>query len=404
MLTRRFPKFSTKNSWFSIILIVNTFVWLLCTSAVLDQIIQTANFSEQEVYIIWTTNFFGAAISIVLGAYIASKFRQRKHFLLAWIFFGIFGSLVPWFVTVTSIGGTLTVSILFSISFGLGLPAAMAEFSDNTNVESRAKLGGLTWLLIMVSGVLVASLISENLMINSLIVACWRGFGLTAFLFSKSIEREKKVAVSFMSVLRERSVALYVIPWTMFSLVNYLSAPVGVNFYGEEFVSFSMFIGNLFTGIFAIVGGLLSDVIGRKRITILGFIMLGLGYAILGIYPQSISCWYFYVIVDGIAWGIFYVIFFFTVWGDLAYGKSSEKYYALGSLPYLLSSYLRLVFGPFIANNVSAYAIFSFAAFFLFLAVVPLMYAPETLPEQKIRDRELREYIEKAKKIKEKHV
>jgi F0F1-type ATP synthase membrane subunit b/b' len=46
---------------------------------------------------------------------------------------------------------------------------------------------------------------------------------------------------------------------------------------------------------------------------------------------------------------------------------------------------------------------FSLAAFFLFLAVVPLMYAPETLPEKKVRERELRDYLEKAKKTKEKY-
>ena len=50
----------------------------------------------------------------------------------------------------------------------------------------------------------------------------------------------------------------------------------------------------------------------------------------------------------------------------------------------------------------SAYTAFSLAAFFLFLAVVPLMYAPETLPEKKMKERQLKQYIEKAKKIKEK--
>jgi hypothetical protein len=46
---------------------------------------------------------------------------------------------------------------------------------------------------------------------------------------------------------------------------------------------------------------------------------------------------------------------------------------------------------------------FSFASFFLFLAVLPLIYAPETLPEREIRRRELRDYIRKAKKMVEKY-
>jgi hypothetical protein len=32
-----------------------------------------------------------------------------------------------------------------------------------------------------------------------------------------------------------------------------------------------------------------------------------------------------------------------------------------------------------------------------------LLYAPETLPEKKIRERELKQYIENAKKVKEKY-
>ena len=54
-------------------------------------------------------------------------------------------------------------------------------------------------------------------------------------------------------------------------------------------------------------------------------------------------------------------------------------------------------------GDVSKAAVFSFASFFLFLAVLPLMYAPETLPEKNIRDRELKIYVEKAQQIREKY-
>ena len=42
--------------------------------------------------------------------------------------------------------------------------------------------------------------------------------------------------------------------------------------------------------------------------------------------------------------------------------------------------------------------VFSFAAFFLFAATLPLFYAPETLPEKVMKDRDLKSYIENAKK------
>jgi hypothetical protein len=64
---------------------------------------------------------------------------------------------------------------------------------------------------------------------------------------------------------------------------------------------------------------------------------------------------------------------------------------------------MQVTVASFIADAIAPAAVFSLAAFFLFLAVMPLMYAPETLPEKKIQERELRVYLEKAKKVKQKY-
>jgi MFS family permease len=176
---------------------------------------------------------------------------------------------------------------------------------------------------------------------------------------------------------------------------------IGTEIYGENYYTFILF-ENVLVGVFAIVGGFICDTVGRKRLSITGFVILGLGYAILGVFPLNTLSWYIYFVIDGVAWGMLYVVFLFTVWGDLSFDKPSEKYYALASLPYILSNFLRFTFGPIIAAALSVYAIFSFAAFFLFLAVIPLMFAPETLPEKTLRERELRSYIEKAKRVREK--
>ena len=52
---------------------------------------------------------------------------------------------------------------------------------------------------------------------------------------------------------------------------------------------------------------------------------------------------------------------------------------------------------------ISMYAAFPLPRFFYLLLLCPVIYGPESLPEKKIRERELRGYIEKAKKIKEKY-
>lgn len=75
-------------------------------------------------------------------------------------------------------------------------------------------------------------------------------------------------------------------------------------------------------------------------------------------------------------------------------------YYAIGGIPYFLTPLIRVIIAPFVM--LPAYFAFSLASFFLFVAVLPLLYAPETLPEKKIELRQLRKYVEKAKEVREK--
>jgi MFS family permease len=383
----------------SIIIISNAFIWYSFAFGILKNII------NQTSLVIWSIHFVAAVFSAIVGAAITDKIHKKTTFLAFWMVFGIISSLILMLVDATGSLGVFVISFLFGISFGLGLPASMSYFADCTSVENRAKLGGLILLVDGLGALLLGIAVVDDIVLQALTLAIWRGTGLIVFLMlnPSQVITERRKGVSFRSILRQRPFILYIVPWIMFSLVNYLSLPVQFDILGTTLVNSLGMIENALYGVFAIVGGFLSDIIGRKRITIFGFVLLGLGYAILGINPENLLSWYFYTFVDGVAWGIFSVIFIITVWGDLSYRASSDKYYALGGLPFFVSNFLRLMIGSYIAETVSAYAIFSLTAFFLFLAVIPLMYAPETLPEKKIKERELKKYVEKAKKIKEKY-
>jgi len=397
MLDKKFGV-TARSALANIVLISNAFIWYSFAFSILKNII------SETALVTWGVHFVGATFSAIFGAMLNGKIQRRRTFLVFWMAFGVLSSLVLVFVNSTSTLGVLAISLLFGVSFGFGLPAGMAYFADCTVVENRAKLGGMILFVDGLGAFLLGITAVDDIILQALTLAIWRGSGLMIFLLINPSQEivEKRRNVSFRSILNQRSFILYFIPWIMFSLVNYLSEPV-FNILDPDLVRLLMTIESALLGVFAIVGGFLSDIVGRKRITITGFILLGLGYAILGIYPENLLSWYFYTLVDGIAWGIFSVIFIITIWGDLSYGASSDKYYALGGLPFFVSNFLRLMIGSYIAETVSANAIFSLTAFFLFLAVLPLMYAPETLPEKKIRERELRQYVEKAKKIKEKH-
>ena len=130
--------------------------------------------------------------------------------------------------------------------------------------------------------------------------------------------------------------------------------------------------------------------------------MLGIEYAAMSTFLHSVLTAYVFMILDGITWGLLFSVFFMSLWGDLGQYHVKEKYYVLGGLPYLLANFLYILIKPQVSIIESSLA-FTYASFFLFLAILPLIYAPETLPEKKIKERELKMYLENAEKIKNKY-
>ena len=166
-----------------------------------------------------------------------------------------------------------------------------------------------------------------------------------------------------------------------------------------------MLIETVLAGASAIICGFLADKKGRKRLALVGFVLLGVGYASLGLFNGNYFAAWFYVCVDGVAWGAFSMLFLVTIWGDIAQEKSSEKYYFLGVLPYLFSRLAVGLTGAYIVDYVQEVTVFSFAAFFLFVAVLPLVYAPETLPDKILKNLDLNSYVNKAlEKVKKSNV
>jgi MFS family permease len=256
-------------------------------------------------------------------------------------------------------------------------------------------------------GIFLIGLVTNTLGFTESVLAfaLWRGIGLVVFLAFKTgkTKTEQIPDVDYKSVISKKSFILYIIPWIMFSLVNFFGYSLQQYYWGVE-VSTSITVAEFGIGsMVVLISGYFADIVGRKRLIILGYVVLGVGFAMLSILPTGQISIIIFTVLDGIAWGIFALIFFIVVWGDLAENKAKDKYYLLGELPFLISSYISVVVAPYV-DVISISAAFSLASFFLFLAVVPLMYAPETLPEKRIRERELKQYIEKAKRIREKSI
>jgi MFS family permease len=407
LLTAKFgavKKAITRDTLGNIVLVTNAFVWYYFALDFLMNALKAASPNNSTTILIWTLHFGGIIISAIIGSLIIDRLKHRNRFLIAWMILGVLVSIAAITINITSISNILVLAPLLGVSLGIGMPCCMGYFTESIEIENRGRIGGIILLLSFVGIVALGATSSGDIGIQKLLLLSWRLLGLVLFVLLVPMKKaiEKATAPAYKSLLTQRSFILYVIPWIMFSLITYLTIPIQSDIVGQSTVNSLTVIEDGLVAVFAIIGGFLSDRYGRKRVSIMGFALLGLGYSALGINPNSIFSMYFYTVVDGIAWGMLYVVFVVALWGDLSNGLASDKYYAVGVLPFFASKFLQLVIGNGIAKLIPSYAIFSFTAFFLFLAVLPLVYAPETLPEKTMKDRDLKSYVEKAQKVAQK--
>jgi Permeases of the major facilitator superfamily len=384
----------------AITLVCNAFIWYFYAFDLLVNFV-SEKFSEYTV-IVLGLNFFCIMFAAIASGLIINRYKRRINFLIYWASIGIILSAIPLTFNVLSYEGLLIISGILGAYFGLGMPICMGYYAAITKIENRARLGGILFLFIGAGFALFSQIDESNIVVASAVLLIWRLIGVLSIIALKPEEKtvEQKTQVSYKAVLTDRATILYFVPWLLFLLVNNLTISIQAQAFDPALISYSGMIENVLAGIFAVIFGFIADSVGRKRLAITGFVLLGCGYGILAfIQNSSWAGWAFYTMADGIAWGAFYTIFLISIWGDLAKGKSSEKYYVLGSLPYLLSNFMRYFVGTYLSSSFTEFIlVFSFASFFLFIAVLPLVYAPETLPEKVMKDNDLRSYIERAQR------
>lgn len=386
-------------------MLLNAFLWYYLSLDMISTL--SKNFGTEYLPSLLSLHSAGVIAAGFLGLFFSKK---RYKLLFLWTILGAATSL-PILMPIYELSLFQLICFAWGFSLGLGMPACLSYFTEKILVEKRGRFGGLVFSASFLFAILVTGLGQLfGSFFTPLFFVAWRFLGLIPFLTleleTKDTELETAGKQDVVSVVHDRRLYLYLIPWFTFNIVNTLEDLLlrgHVEAAFPEQYTLLKLMSLLFHMTFAFVGGLACDLVGRKPIAISGFCGLGIAYALISIIPSSLAAWFFFFIGDGLAWGMFYTIFVTVIWGDLAPKGMGQYYYYLGNIPLFLATIVQMCLARSI-TFLSATSAFSLAAFFLFLAVLPILFAPETLPEKKILERQVKDYVEKARKLKDKYV
>ncbi len=383
-----------------LLLLFNSFSWYVIAQSMVAELSMVVELSmiAEAVFPL------SIILSALLGARVFSNAR-KTDFLCIWSLFGVIASLLPAVPIFNSSAGAIIVAMVLGASLGLGMPALLRYFAGSVPIENRGKIGGITFLMVTASAPLVLTTASiSGLFLSAIFLAAWRVWSIPVLLVSaKKMKPEfhHQGTRTFVDVFRDKTFVLYFLSWLMFSLVNGFEAVIlSKSSEALPYMNTMNIVEPVIAGFSALFAGILADWTGRKRMIIFGFVSLGAAYAILGILRHHIS-WYMYFIVDGFALGLLWMMFTIVIWGEIA-THSIEKHYAVGEIPYFLVGIVSPLLTEDNFSSVPLETNFSVAAFFLFIAVIFLLYVPETLPEKKIQEHQIQTYTQEAIRLKQK--
>lgn len=390
-----------KRKFFALVfLFSSSFAWFLVFYNRFDEIFSSFILDTFWLNIGNALFLIFVVISSMFGSFLAEKVNRRR--LLFWLtVFGILSSIPIIFFRDT--GFFLVTSCILGISFGTVYPMILSYLTDSTRAEERGRVSGLLILSIFII-VFLATLFLEIFRPDATGVILFSIFvkmtGFFAF-FLDSMKRKAGVPDSWKKVLTYRSFALYLLAYVLFNICSGLVTVIWSTRPDElpwiTANANASILRPVGIAVIAVISGFFADKIGRKKPVIVGLILLGISYALVSLEftPDTFFAQY---IISGLAWGIL-IVMYTTIPGDLASVGSAEKFYTLGVVvPFILYTTIHGVW-RFIEFPPKLDVFSTILSMALFLSIIPILYAAESLSESIIQEVKLKEYTKKVREV-----
>jgi hypothetical protein len=310
-------------------------------------------------------------------------------------------AIVSIFIFITN--GPLQLIFIFSIAplFSIELLFFFSYFQRITLSTERARVAEVVALAVLPC-LFILTLVppsKANAPYFILFIATL-SLGLFLFVFFRTkvnnVESKKEVQNYF----EKKVVFLYVVPWILFSIINVtLAKNNSAHIFGQTSASFYVFLVALqVMGVCfgAMIAGFVADFFGRRIALAITLTLYGTSAALGGLFPnpQVFSLMY---LINGMSWGILFVMYIFVVWGDLSNKDNRAKMYSMGLITYFLA----LGIGEFIPQTFLSMGTSSLLmCLIIYLSILPIFLSQELARSDLIERIRLKRHVNAIKKIK----
>jgi len=347
----------------------------------------------------WAGGVFNLAIafSVLIGAFFMDRV-DKLHVIYMWA--GVMPIAMVPFLFLLNMAYTLALLLISGLLFGLSILAYCVYFCSLTAREERGRVSGAIIFISLLSYSMLSFLISDfRVTLATCIFLCLTTFTITLFKPKRKPILAEGEALSTVQN-GDKSFLLYLVPWLTYCAINGTLAGIVTTYLSTQFTGmmFQMkVVQYVAAGFSAVIAGVFADWVGRRAILIVGVLSYGVGTALTGL-ASSPQAGIFSIFMSGVSWGIFLSTYTLVVWGDLSSTRRCAPLYAAGISPFYFSRVLRHLILPLIPHPSAAEAAL-LSGLLVFLSLIPLIYASESLPEETRSRMDKDWYYYKAKKI-----
>jgi len=346
-------------------------------------------------FLIYNTFFnFFIFLALILGSSFIRRVKKTSV-IYTW---SILSSIGTMFI-ISAPNDILKLAIYFlsGVLYGLGLLAYFKYFWNLTVPEERGRVAGLIGFIFLPILSLITVSIKQLDFIGTAMLCIILNLGTLGII---PVNPGRITTLTARRDLRgfnpeKRTILLYLIPWLIFSLINSTLAKI-VCFHVSHYFSISSFmllyiLQIVGASLGAMIGGVISDFLGRRFSLAFGLTLYGISSAISGL-SKGYQLFLLAFFGNGISWGIFLTVYTFLIWGDLATEETCAQRYSIGLAIYYFATGLGILITPQLSQISLMFASITICLL-IFLSNIPIILAPELLSSDFLEKVHLRLYM-----------